>query len=210
MELLLYSCYSLNKIVTIRGGSVDSGTVLQKVFPISTIVFSKTDNPEILWPLVNLISTLITKCQFDTTIIINSIESSSLNKLIMNESEVLNEALCDMFKNFLCIIPRNKPAQAVFQLVYHFLNYHIPRTDSSIHEKIIHLWYISIREFSSVNNCSAQYYELFQNHFKRCLFRKTPTILYILEEYMLLRLIEADLNALVEIVYEFYQEAEEL
>lgn len=73
MELLLYSCYSLNKIITIRGGAVDNAAVLKRVFPIAISIFTKTDNPELLWPLVNLISTLITKCQFDTNIIINSL-----------------------------------------------------------------------------------------------------------------------------------------
>ena len=63
----------------------------------------------------------------------------------MNESELLNEALCDMFKNFLCVIPRNKPAQGVFQLVYHFLNQKLPKTDSNIHDKIVNLWYIAVR-----------------------------------------------------------------
>ena len=67
-----------------------------------------------------------------------------------------------MFKNFLCVIPRNKPAQAVFQLVYHFLNQHLPKTDSTIHDKIVYLWYIAMREFSITNDCNHQYYELFQ------------------------------------------------
>ena len=62
MEILLYSCYSLNKIVALRTSAMDCGYVLHKVFPVAIKVFNRTDNPEILWPLITLISTLLTKC----------------------------------------------------------------------------------------------------------------------------------------------------
>ena len=45
MELLLYSCFSLNKIITIKGGAVDNAAVLKRVFPIAIMIFTKTDNP---------------------------------------------------------------------------------------------------------------------------------------------------------------------
>ena len=62
MEMLLYSCFSLNKIVSLRTAAVDCGYVLHKVFPVAITVFNHTDNPEILWPLITLISSLLTKC----------------------------------------------------------------------------------------------------------------------------------------------------
>ena len=162
IDLLLYSCFSLNKVVTQRSGSVDSAAILHKMFPIAIQIFANTDNPEVLWPLINLISSLITKCHFDTAMIVSSIQLNSLQSLISNESEMLVEALCEMFKNFLCVIPRNQPALAVFQLVYHFLNRNLDKIFTTFHEKIVGLWYYAIREFSIVNHeCSKEYLELF-------------------------------------------------
>ena len=62
MDLLLYSCFSLNKIVMLKSSVVDCSFILNKVFPIAIRIFANTDNPEILWPLINLISSLVTKC----------------------------------------------------------------------------------------------------------------------------------------------------
>ncbi len=35
-----------------------------------------------------------------------------------------------MFKNILCVIPRNKSAQMVYKLVCHFLNNHLSKLTS--------------------------------------------------------------------------------
>lgn len=45
MQILLYSCYSINRIVLLRGQAVDSGYLLQKIFPVAILVFNQTDNP---------------------------------------------------------------------------------------------------------------------------------------------------------------------
>ena len=45
-ELLLYSCYSLNKIVVYKGNMImNIGAVLHQVFPIAIRIFSQTENP---------------------------------------------------------------------------------------------------------------------------------------------------------------------
>lgn len=64
--------------------------------------------------------------------------------LISNGSQILVEALCDMFKNFLCVIPRHKPAQIVYRLVAHFLNNHL-KTSSINSDKLYLLWYTAVR-----------------------------------------------------------------
>jgi hypothetical protein len=45
MDILLYSCYSLNKIVTLRAPAVNCGTILNQIFPVAIKVFGHTDNP---------------------------------------------------------------------------------------------------------------------------------------------------------------------
>lgn len=113
---------------------------------------------------------------------------------------MLVEALCEMFKSFLCIIPRNKPAIAVFKLIYHFLNNHLDKTQANYHEKCVNLWYYSVREFSAVNQCNEEYKDLFEKHYKRCMYSMKPILIYILEEYLLLGLIQDQLPQFVGIV----------
>jgi hypothetical protein len=85
-----------------------------------------------------------------------------------------------MFKCFLCVIPRDMPAVSVYELVCLFLNSHLSELSSVSHEKIFHLWYIAVREYSPVHDCRSLYLDLFQNHFRKNLYRKSDTLVYIL------------------------------
>lgn len=44
-----------------RYAAIDLCLVVQKVLPIAVNVFGRTDDPSILWPLVNLLSSTIVK-----------------------------------------------------------------------------------------------------------------------------------------------------
>ena len=67
-----------------------------------------------------------------------------------------------MFKAFLCIIPRNKPARSVYTVICTFLNQNLSRFDQPNHEKIFYLWYVTIREYSSVQQCDQLYVDIFE------------------------------------------------
>ncbi len=75
--------------------------------------------------MVNLISNIIIQCEFDSDIIVNSLQNNTLSVLISSSSTILIEALSEMFKNILCVIPRNKVTYAVYKLVCDFLNNHL-------------------------------------------------------------------------------------
>lgn len=45
LEIALYSCYSINKILNFRGATVDSGYILHKIFPVSIKILGQSDNP---------------------------------------------------------------------------------------------------------------------------------------------------------------------
>jgi hypothetical protein len=59
-------CQCLNKIILQRSGAINLGTTIHRVVPVSLQIFQITDNPEVLWPMVNLISNIITKVEFNT------------------------------------------------------------------------------------------------------------------------------------------------
>jgi hypothetical protein len=102
-----------------------------------------------------------------------------------------------MFKCFLCVIPRGMAAGSIYELVCLFLNSHLSDLGSVNHEKIFHLWYIAVREYSPLHNVRPLYLDLFQNHFRKNLFRKTATLVYILEEYLLADLVPQSVETFV-------------
>jgi hypothetical protein len=95
--------------------------------------------------MVNLVSNIIIQCEFDSDIILHSLQNSTLNQLVSNNSILLIEALSEMFKNILCVIPRHKPAQTVYRLICDFLNNHLSKLSSINSEKVLNLWYVVIR-----------------------------------------------------------------
>jgi len=104
--------------------------------------------------MVNLVSNIIIQCEFDSDIILDSLQNSTLSVLISSNSTILIEALSEMFKNILCVIPRHKAAQAVYKLVCHFLNNHLSKLNSVNSEKVLNLWYVVVREYDLVQNCN--------------------------------------------------------
>jgi len=143
-SLLLACCQSLDKIIVTKKYLLNAN-IISTIIPIAIRTFEKTDYPQVLWPMVNLISNIIIQCEFDSDIILNSIQNNTLSVLISSNSTILIEALSEMFKNILCVIPRNKYAQAVYKLICHFLNNHLSKLSSVNSEKVLNLWYIIIR-----------------------------------------------------------------
>ena len=54
-------CECLNKVIKTRVGVIDLGYAIQKVIPIALHVLQSVDNPEVLWPMVTLVSNIILK-----------------------------------------------------------------------------------------------------------------------------------------------------
>jgi hypothetical protein len=72
-----------------RTAAIDLRALVQRVVPLALGIFQIIDNPEILWPMVTLISNTIVKVDFDTNLIINSIDPEKLMLLIKNQSTLL-------------------------------------------------------------------------------------------------------------------------
>jgi hypothetical protein len=64
--------------------------------------------------MVSLLSNVLMKVDFDAKLLVSSVDPSKLSLLIVNQSPTLIEALCEMFKCFLCVIPREMPAVSVY------------------------------------------------------------------------------------------------
>lgn len=54
-------CHCLNKVITLRANAIDLSKTIQRVVPVALLVFQTVDNPEVLWPMVTLVSNIILK-----------------------------------------------------------------------------------------------------------------------------------------------------
>ena len=48
-------------MITIRPDSLNLQLIVQRAVPVSLMVFGKVDNPEVLLPMVNLVSNVISR-----------------------------------------------------------------------------------------------------------------------------------------------------
>jgi hypothetical protein len=106
LEVLAGCCQCLNKVTVHRPEALDLQQVVARVVPVSLQVLGRVDDPEVLWPVVTLISTVISRAELKGDVLVRSIEGGNLSLLVQNDSDVLVEALCEMLRGFLCVIPR--------------------------------------------------------------------------------------------------------
>ena len=112
--------------------------------------------------MVSLVAKLVSRCQVDERVLLGALEGGELRQLVVNNSPLLVEALCDMLRGFLCVLPRERPARAVHELVCAFLDGHLGEVEDVNYEKIFDLWYVSIREYSPIHCCDSLLRDLFQ------------------------------------------------
>jgi hypothetical protein len=94
LELLMSCCQCLNKIVSTRTAAIDLRGLVQRVLPVSLGIFQRIDSPEVLWPMVSLLSNVIVKVDFHAQLIVSAVDPARLSLLIGNQSPTLVEALC--------------------------------------------------------------------------------------------------------------------
>ena len=56
----------LNKVIKTRSDVLNLSATIQRVVPVALLVFQRVDNPEVLWPMVNLVSNIILKVEFNS------------------------------------------------------------------------------------------------------------------------------------------------
>ena len=59
--MLIGCCQCLNKMIVVRSDSLNLQEIVERAVPVSLLVFGKVDNPEVLWPMVNLVANVITR-----------------------------------------------------------------------------------------------------------------------------------------------------
>jgi len=97
--------------------------IIEDVAPIIIDLFKNFFSPNILWPLIQLLTTLIEKSQYVCSDnIIKFIENPSLNILMQNDSELIRGALIDMLKNLIVSFPYESKITSIYVICLNFID----------------------------------------------------------------------------------------
>lgn len=97
--------------------------MISEVGPIIIELFTNFFSSSILWPLIQLLTLLIEKCQFSCPEnMIKILENPSLLVLMQNDSELLRGALIDMFKNLIVSFSLDTKISSIFLIIFKFID----------------------------------------------------------------------------------------
>lgn len=60
-------------MILVRADSLDIHQIVEKAVPISLHVLGRVDNPEVLWPMVNLVANVISRVELRSEVLVKSI-----------------------------------------------------------------------------------------------------------------------------------------
>lgn len=119
---------AVKTIVLEKSSDLDMTQAVQKIVPVAIALCSSNDATQVLWPMITLISKILTKVVVNHDLLLGAFTTNALTNLLQNPSQIIVEALADMIRNLLCIFPRNKPIQIVFSMAMAFLEANIKNT----------------------------------------------------------------------------------
>lgn len=97
--------------------------ILESIAPHVIDLFKNFFSPNILWPLIQLLTILIEKSQYICSEnIIKLIENPSLSLLVSIDSELIRGALIDMFKNLVVSFPYETKITPIFAISLNFID----------------------------------------------------------------------------------------
>lgn len=124
--VIQYECCMCLKNV-IKGDvnlQIDYGILLNKLIPLILTFLDKFLSSNVVWPLISLVNELLTKSQYtcSTQDLINAFQSPIFKKLLSTQSELLQGALVDTFKNIIVTFDPNDKIPSIYTLALEFID----------------------------------------------------------------------------------------
>ena len=92
----------LNELIKTKNVPVNYQDILLNIVPIIINIIEKFKNPIIICPLIEFLNILLEKTQYNCPqILASAIQNPSFKKLIQNDSDLLRNAICEMFKSLI-------------------------------------------------------------------------------------------------------------
>lgn len=97
--------------------------IIEDITPIIIDLFRNFFSPNILWPLIQLLTILIEKSQYICSDnVLKFIENPSLCILMQNDSELIRGALIDMFKNLIVSFATDTKITPIYVICINFVD----------------------------------------------------------------------------------------
>jgi hypothetical protein len=88
-EVLVGCCQCLNKLITRRTEAIDLKEVVQRAVPVLMGALGSIDNPDVLWPIVTLVSGVVARGELQSEVIVRALEGDRLLQLVGSDSGML-------------------------------------------------------------------------------------------------------------------------
>lgn len=173
--------------------------ILLNSVPILINILEKFNNPVIISPLIDFLNILLEKTQSQSqTIFTTLIQNPFFKKLIQNDSEILRNAVCEMFKNLILAFNDNPHLNEIFNVAIEFIDQSFQiylQSKEKYEGGVLKLWLLVLKQyqcFESETIILNYLKQLFQKNLKKILIWNIESdlevVVEILEENFLLNL----------------------
>ena len=141
------------------------------IVPIIINIIEKFNNPSIICPLIEFLNLLLERTQHNCPeILATAIQNPSFKKLIQNDSDLLRNAICEMFKNLVVSFRTNPQFANILQIAVEFIDQSFQinqQTKDKYEGGILKLWLLLLMEYNIENpaalNCLKQLFMKYRN-----------------------------------------------
>ena len=137
--------------------------ILEQVAPTIVQLLENFQRANIVWPLLQLLSKLIQKCQYQSIDSIRlSFEKANFMHLMSTTSELLVGALYEMLKSLIVCFPPHTPMLHIFTMGFTLVINNLKSTNTGVFK----LWYFLLQEYCSLQGMDGQVSGLLVNNFQ--------------------------------------------
>eukprot|EP01017_Pseudomicrothorax_dubius_P035165 TRINITY_DN4890_c0_g2_i1.p1 TRINITY_DN4890_c0_g2~~TRINITY_DN4890_c0_g2_i1.p1 ORF type:complete len:527 (+),score=95.73 TRINITY_DN4890_c0_g2_i1:366-1946(+) len=179
-----------------QGAGVDFGALLEGVVPLVLQILEEFLSPQVLWPLINLLTTLLEAAQSTASPkLLELLSTPAFDRLLKTDSVLLRSTLVEMFRTLLVAFSPDADRRSITFIVLNFI-------DSVLDKKvadaaIVRLWHLLVREYRPNSDMDKAIGQLFEKHFEWLLAQDdesmSSAIMLLLEEHILLDIVSLSL-----------------
>lgn len=187
--------------------------MLLNVIPIIIDLIEKFNNPIIISPLIEFLNNLLEKTRYSCPeVLAFAIQNPSFKKLLQNDSEILRNAICDMFKSLIASFCTSQHISNIVIVALDFIDQSF-QLNLQYEGGFLMLWLLISKEFNPGEKDVAliAMNNLYKKYLKKILCWRQENdmeiIVEILEENMLISFEEIDNNYiwLIKFIEEKYE-----
>jgi len=187
----------LHELIKTKNIPLNFQEILMNIVPIIINIIEKFNNPSIICPLIEFLNLLLEKTQLNCPqILATAIQTPSFKKLIQNDSDLLRNAICEMFKSLVVSFNANELFSNILIVSIEFIDQSFQLNQHSqwkgkYEGGVLKLWLLILKEYNIENqNTLTLLRQLFQKYRNKILGwsqeNDMDLVVEILEENLLM------------------------